>query len=1012
MKAARLDGATVWRAAFISDTIAGQAGPPDLPLDDFEHWQKLYESPGSNLFRQRLDQLGTTPEGLFEGRQISGENHAQLSPDWCTLLERGLFSPPVSIPDIADLPFFQLWLPLVGFARSEAFPSPPEHFSQPAILALCRHLLSEICFEAARPVYRLFDRERSRGVSYQDFILRVRNDRYRELFAHFPALARSLNTTVRQWIGNTGAFRDRFNADLAGIESLVGGFACAPEVIAISCGLSERHSDGQQAMQLTFRDNKQVVYKPKNMSLEQLLPAINGWLATEQSTSRFRFPRALEREGYGWAEYIDQRPCGSPEEVHRFFRRAGGLLCLAYFLNATDLQFENLIAHGSEPVLIDLETFFHPELRPLPSAGSPRPADLNGPPCRCVLDTGLLTFWENSRSHLNSDFSGLSGTCGPSHGRSTLHWEAVNSNEMRPGNRPLTTVPGKNQVYYDGALQPPRNFTEDVASGFMELFGFIVAHKGAFLRFVEQFSRAHSRLIFRPSQVYRLLIQRAQAPENLVSGFRQNVSLEQLYRPPLKGRYLLPDLQRIIDHEIQAMLRLDVPRFYVPLDGRSVPDRRGPDFTPLLWEPPVATVQRKIEQSSCEVAEVQCEIIREALTRRSRRVMTAVTRAELTEFALSCRDLVLQRANLHSTPFLWEPPQFGKAPPAPVIERFGLYGGDVGTLLLPAAADFVRGTRLSSETLDKAYANLSSNLLSAGTALGIGCGVGALIYGCLLISRWTHDSRWLDLALQTAAVIPESTIRSHAEPDLLSGQAGLLLALTRLYQSTGQPQSLCKATICLESLAARFRPGVGWIRPNGDACLGFAHGAAGIAFAAATFSAQSGNELGIRLAMQAVQLDRKFYSHEHRNWPVLAASESAFLSAWCSGLPGMLISRIRVAEVSGDPLLREEIERSLADFPSVSGRDFWCCGTLGLAEILAFVANRLHRAELEQKGRELANNVFERAFSVCYFRLGSTIGECYCFQPSLFRGIAGLAYTALRMSSPISLPCLLSFDLP
>ena len=56
--------------------------------------------------------------------------------------------------------------------------------------------------------------------------------------------------------------------------------------------------------------------------------------------------------------------CALPRRSSAFLpARQGGYLAILYALEATDFHFENLIAAGEQPVLIDLETLFHPRER-------------------------------------------------------------------------------------------------------------------------------------------------------------------------------------------------------------------------------------------------------------------------------------------------------------------------------------------------------------------------------------------------------------------------------------------------------------------------------------------------------------------------------------------------------------------------------------------------------------------------------------------------------------------------
>src|SRR3712207_8377597 len=50
-------------------------------------------------------------------------------------------------------------------------------------------------------------------------------------------------------------------------------------------------------------------------------------------------------------------------EALRYYERAGMLLCLFYVLEGTDCHYENIIASGEYPVLIDTETLMHHRAR-------------------------------------------------------------------------------------------------------------------------------------------------------------------------------------------------------------------------------------------------------------------------------------------------------------------------------------------------------------------------------------------------------------------------------------------------------------------------------------------------------------------------------------------------------------------------------------------------------------------------------------------------------------------------
>ncbi len=450
-------------------------------------------------------------------------------------------------------------------------------------------------------------------------------------------------------------------------------------------------------------------------------------------------------------------------------------------------------------------------------------------------------------------------------------------------------------------------------------------------------------------------------------------------------------------------------RFYVPLSDSRVKNGEA-DFRPFLWEPPLESVRAKAEAASSIALAYQVEVIEAALGRKPRQLTSPLQSEIYNEIARQlCRE-ILAKAKIENDAPLWDRPVFQTNYPS-AWESGGLYSGDLGVLAAIAGFDYTNGSELAGPLSERLLCRLAGHC--SWESLGIGSGLGSLIYGALLIGALTGSVGWHAVARQTALQIPDSAILGEAKTDLVSGIAGLLVAFTRLYQITGDDEVLQKGAVCVENLAQRFRSGAGWIGPAGEVSPGFAHGAAGIAFAAGLYAKAAGNSTAWKVAQDALEVNRRCYSPKHRNWPIDGASlNPRFLSTWCHGLPGILLSRLASPQLYTDAELTAEVERCLTDFPAELPIDHWCCGNLGLVEILLYAGYRLSRPDLEAAVSGLAGRVFIRAARCCFYRFSSRIAENYCFQPGLFRGMAGVLYSALRLAHPGRLPCLVAFELP
>ena len=999
------------RSAPLQERLAA----PDPPQNSSEtaalldRWQSVFDTATDRLFDARLASIGLSLEQarLRLGRGPDPESK------WLDPFFEAFSYPAYPAFAALNFPFAPLWAPAASFAHDLVFRDVDARrlTSEEASRDLSQSLLDELCRIAAEPVYLLFEEERRKGRSFDEFItLSLKSDGER-IFDRYPALARCLGLVFQNWITATQLFSKRLAADWGELRAFFAEVKGDGPIQSISMGLSDRHDEGLQVLLLEFSGGSRILYKPKDMSLETRLPQINEWLGAAGFPFKLKFPTSLEKEGYGWSAFIRQQTCNSIEEVQTFFQHAGALLCLAHTLNGKDLLLENIVASGCDPVPIDLETFFQPQAQRADRIGSPPDRD---PPeylrRSSVLETGMLPYWHIAGLDIPRDLSGLSGSKENLPEIRQPYWDAVNTDDMKRADRGYKSPEKANRPAFDGAFQHPRDYEGVLIDGFCHLYRFLCARKESFIDFLQTFSNARTRLIFRSTQMYGLLSKQSLRPENLTDGVLRSLVFETLYRPALKGNYLSTFLKGILDREVRCLEYLDVPRFYVRLDSDTLAIDHGPEIPHFLLESPLETARQRVLAMSPETEAYHVENLQESLRRQPRIVGSSQTHKEILEISSNLVEEVLRRSQNDPAKNLWPLPTFTKQA-LPEHECDGVYLGDIGIAIFLAAWDYAEGSAISKRSLDTLFARLRGRRIPQSIPLGICNGLGSYAYGCLVLAKLTGQDRWLELSNRFGAELSIERLASEQDPDIVYGLAGAIVCLVRLYQSTGDRRFLECAQSGLETLDSRFVPGTGWVRPNGDALLGFAHGSAGIAFAALELAGASGNGSGLSIARQAFALDRRFYSESDRNWISATRGPGNSLRAWCSGSPGITLARLTGWRVMPDATLFSEIERTWQNFPDLLGLDHWCCGNLGLVELLWHASQKLGREDLRLKADNLLGKTVQRALRSAFFRFNSDLGHNFCFQPSLFRGTAGLGYTLLRFLHPQKLPCILAFEL-
>ncbi len=240
------------------------------------------------------------------------------------------------------------------------------------------------------------------------------------------------------------------------------------------------------------------------------------------------------------------------------------------------------------------------------------------------------------------------------------------------------------------------------------------------------------------------------------------------------------------------------------------------------------------------------------------------------------------------------------------------------------------------------------------------------------------------------SLAPDPPLRAPAgDADLAGGDAGALVALLALGRVPA-------AVACGERLLERAerRPhGWSWPGPGRRGLLnltGYFHGTAGIGLALRELAAASGDERFAAAAGQARAYEQHWRARCGGAWPDLrwigrrVASDAPLpvSESWCHGAPGVLLARVRQAELSGrdDPDVAHaaEMTRAIAARWAADGAPdpCLCHGAAGLGDILRCTGD----------GSELPERLGEAL-------LAGELPE----HPGLFTGAAGVGLFYLRL---------------
>ncbi|MFJ5773996.1 type 2 lanthipeptide synthetase LanM family protein [Streptomyces sp. NPDC093094] len=877
-----------------------------------------------------------------------------------------------------------------------------------------------------------------------------------DLLAGRPVLARILGRTALDAADATAEALERLAHDRARLTAgLLGESGRDPgPLVGVEPGAGDRHRGGRSVMLLRFADGTRLVYKPRPLAAHRHFNDLVAWFGRLPGSVDLRTLELLDRGAYGWVEFVEARPCASGAEVETFYRRQGALLALLHLLDGTDLHHENLIAAGAHPVLVDVETLFHP---PLPGAVTEDPAAraLHDSVYRVGLLPQLLVGDDSAL-----DVSAVGGGRAAASPVDRADWADAGTDRMRLVRRAGRFGDSANRPWLaDGTPVEPGDHVEALCAGFRAAYSAIsgawdelLAGPGPLTAFAED----EVRVVLRPTWVYSMLLDETTHPDLLKdAGERQRV-LATLRT----GRFGAVPEPGAVEEEIAQLWSGDVPLFTA---------RPGGDRLRGAGEPPVgSTGLPGIERVTAKLAALdtvdrqdQEWIVRAAMAtasrepahrpaegRRPRTAELAPEPERLLSAARSIGDRLVSRAYREGPRSNW----IGLELLDDRYWRIGpmaadLAGGYTGPALFLAQLADLTGAGHYAEAARTALAPVPALLDALAArpadlgAVGSGAfsGLGGIAYALAETARLLDDPdirSWGSGALRLAA---EAT-RSESDHGLATGAAGGLAVLlaARRAGPGGERENRQAARACADRLAAADLTSLGRSFTNGAAGAGWAlmrFADTETATGAGAEAAERYRTAGLSALRAAAGGDLRGAAEEGSRRAAGAgggtaadghptagtvsrapdavsrtagagSDDGARDSAWCRGSAGVVLAVLDAPGALDDPCLaawaRERAGELGRSRPAPD--DSLCHGEAGLCELLAHGALPEARRHWVRRAGALLASAEESGA-----RSGAPGGVPH---PGMLTGLAGIGHGLLRAGFPERVPSLLLLRTP
>jgi len=858
-------------------------------------------------------------------------------------------------------------------------------------------------------------------VKFDDFCTSLRRSEIRGyLHGRYPMLQLRMENACEAWLEQACAITQRFALDVEKIvaELLPGG--SVPAIDKVILGAGDLHRGGQSVAILKFRDGRRLVYKPRNLAIDTHIAKMLEWVNGRCSTD-LRVPLLVDRQAYGWVEFVAHSECAEEEAVERFYTRIGSLLALLYILEGNDFHYENLIAAGEHPILIDLESFFRPPF----GSRDIEPLDTS------VLKVGLLPNRLASAGTM-PEISGLSDTEGQ------LSLEGLFLVRKEDGSVSLVRSRGIlngscNVPLLNGArVELQVRYALNIREGFERVYRAVLSHIDEFTLLVEACGEAAIRVLFRHTATYAHLMEEALHPSLMASeeGTAKHYDLLRL------GVTDNPSAERFVDIEIADLHRGDVPMFTTTANSCDLWYADNGCLAEFFLHSGLDMVRRNLRKLSIQDLERQSWIIGNCFITHSTRASVSgragvVLNKHADDGSALDQRLVAYastiaaslREQMHvsekSASWLVQLTNSLDGSQAELVPAFyDIYGGMPGEILFYSQLAQVTGVYEHMDLAHKALDHLKQRLdesSSAIQAIGLFVGWGSVVRLMTALAELENDYRHFDYIEERLSDRTfEKLIAQDRSFSIIKGAAGFMLACTELHLASGSVRALQLAEMCASHLIEYRWPdsdSYAWRVTSAVPLSGLAHGASGFSMAFARLYEATGNSSYRAIAISAADYERTMYLpdfgnwHDRRDYVIDKYGERPWSSvAWAHGAPGIGLARLALLSAGIDtPQIREELETALRTTVArgFDGKDSLIFGSFGNLELLICHAECFGSSN-GSKLQEIATGLLDRAQ-----RQGLYLSAPVDFPLGLLAGATGVAYQCLRIARMRQVPSVL-----
>lgn len=805
---------------------------------------------------------------------------------------------------------------------------------------------------------------------------------WKNILIKYPVFARLLAMTIDNWINFIIELSTCLDKDKEKLMETFNGNEPLGKLIEVKGELCNSQSKGKIVLILKFAVGVKIVFKPRDLSVDLEFPQFLNWLYLKKFPYVLKTPKALNYHTYGWCEYIEHIPLDNKREASDFYRRAGVLLGLLYIFRGNDFHSGNLIAWGSHPVLIDIETLINFKIAQFYQETKSAPTNVHQRVAR-LMNTSVLKI-------------GFLPSC------------IIRANEEPYDFGALTDKQNKNMPYFkEGGLPNIKEYQRELLEGFAAIYHFFLENRTEIKEFLLIiFNDCQLRAVLRNTSIYIAMQIHTKKTCFLDNGAKYSMEIERFapaflnYVPFEKAQ----QVWKIFLSERDQLEDLDLPIFYGYSNKRALWDKDKLLYDSYFEKSALEQLNEAIDQMNLEDLERQMDFIRGSLNIYRKDVHNAeekgcapksilwsdqedIGEELLRKEAVSIYEQILDQAIKDHQDMTW------------IVYRhylnnnlirirsidYSLYDGFFGiSLFMAALFQLNKEEPLKQNALgliETTCAALNeADFSQQHFPLDYGRGLAGILDALLFISDYLKEDSLIDYALNLISKIEQTSLQKETNIGVLNGLAGLVLILVKYYQRFKNDYALELATLGAKELLKNNSENI--------STGGFLNGTSGILYTQLKVYSITGNKQFYDAAIEMLQDEDNHL-------------ESITKHGLYNGLAGVGLARLGVLNIINDSGLKasqEKIINLLLTNP-LGNSDHLCCGNMGRIHFLIEASKLLNRPELLKEARKMLWWLIQRQKQNAHYLI--TGGDSkFISNPSFFQGLSGIGYEILRSINP------------